>query len=289
MRARMGWRTGFLSISAALSLMYIAPAEARRVAVDFPTGGEFANEGSSWEFPSAFLAPADLPASGSLAFTYGGFSGSPLNIGGLTFTGFCMFEDGAFSLTQAGGGCSDAGSALFNLASGLDLVASATSTSPFDQGSAFISHGYSADTLVAGEPAGAAPYDIGDAVTALRFSWIDMGTAAAPTDAAYSLQAYLYFFGDGNFGVDLRYGDGAYAGASQSFTLNGSSLFASTSTLVGANDYFFRFVDGQLTTGGSEPPPPPPTGVPEPDTLALLVAALAALALTSSLRARRHR
>lgn len=273
---KSAWNATCLLLAAA-ALFLPATAEARRVAVDFPTGGEFANEGSRWEFPSTFLAPSALPATGTLQFTFDGFSGTPLNIGGATFTGFCMFEDGAFSLTQAGGGCSDAGSALFSALAGLDLVASASATSPFDPGAVFISHGYSADTLVSGEPGEAGPYELADAVTALRFSWIDMATASAPDNPAYSMQAFLYFFGDGDFGLDLRYGDAAYAGVSQAFTLNGTSLFTSSSPLVGGNDYFFRFVDGQLVTGGTEPPT---TGVPEPGVLALLAAGLIGLALS---------
>lgn len=274
-----------LAIVAAVMLP-VSNVEARRIAVDFPTGGEFANEGSRWEFPSVFLAPSALPATGSLEFTFDGFSGSALNIGGTGFTGFCVFEDGAFSLTQTGGGCSDAGSARFNLLTGVDLVASSSATDPFVPGAVFISHGYSADTLVSGDPGSAAPYDIADAVTALRFSWLDMPTADAPDTPAYSLQAFLYFFGGGDFGLDLRYGDqGNYAGLSQAFTLNGSSLFTSSSPLVGGNDYFFRFVDGQLVTGDTEPPP---TGVPEPGTFMLLAAGMAGLALTQR-RRRVHR
>lgn len=269
----------FLIATVAVSLLPIGVAEARRVAVDFPSGGEFAVEGSSWEFPSVFHAPANLPAADSLEFTFGGFSGSALNVGGASFTGFCMFEDGAFSLTQTGGGCSDAGNAVFNLVDGLDLVGSDTADNPFSTGAMFISHGYSADYLVDAEPGEADPYDIGDAVTSLRFTWYDMANAATPDTPQYRLQAYIYFLGDGDFGLDLRYEGASFAGAAQSITFGGQSLFSSESPIAQLNNYFFCFSDGALADCASGEEPPPPTGVPEPSTGVLLLAGLLGLAV----------
>lgn len=285
MNSGTGWGARVLLSAAALSLLPMA-AQARNIQVDFPTGGEFANEGSSWDFPTTFYSPSLLPASGSLEFTFGTFSGSALNIGGTSFTGFCMFEDGAFSLTQSGGGCGDSGNALFRGLAGLDLVASANAENPFDPGAVFISHGYSADRLVTGEPGGAAPYDLGDARTALRLSWIDMASSNAPDDPAYSMQAFIYFLGNGDFQLDLRYGGASFAGASQLFSAGGNSLFSSSDPLTEGNDYFFCFTGGALAECGSTEPPPP-TSVPEPGTLGLMAAGL--LGLAPALRRRLRR
>lgn len=283
MRSRTGWGTRVLLAATALSLLPMA-AEARKTAVDFPTGGEFANEGSSWEFPTTFYAPSQFPVSGSLEFTFEAFSGSALNIGGSSFTGFCMFEDGAFSLTQSGGGCSDASNALFSGLAGLDLVASDSATDPFAPGAVFISHGYSADRLVSGEPGEAAPYDLADARTALRFSWIDMALQAPDAPPAYSMQAFIYFLGDGDFQLDLRYAGASFEGASQLFSVNGNSLFSSSEPLLEGNDYFFCFTGGALAGCGTEPPP---TNVPEPGPFVLLAAGLLSLALAYRRKLRR--
>jgi MYXO-CTERM domain-containing protein len=268
--------SGLLVASLAVALLPIGTAEARRVAVDF--GGSFPSQGSDWQFPSTFYAPSDLPTTGTLGFTYQGFSGTDLNIGGATFTGFCMFEDGAFSLTQSGGGCSDSGSALFNLAAGLDLVGSDTADNPFATGAMFVSHGYSADYLIDAEPGEADPYALEDAVTSLRFTWYDMANAATPDTPQYQLQAYIYFLGGGDFGLDLRYGGGPFTGATQSISFNGESLYSSESPPVELNNYFFCFSGGALADCPSGEDPPP-TGVPEPATGALLLAGLLGLAV----------
>lgn len=269
--------SGFLVAALVVALLPIGTAEARRVAVDF--SGSFESQGSDWQFPSTFYAPSDLPTTGTLGFTYQGFSGTDLNIGGATFTGFCMFEDGAFSLTQAGGGCSDTGSALFNLVGGLDLVGSEIADNPFAIGAMSISHGYSADYLVDAEPGEADPYAIDDAVTSLRFTWYDMADAATPDTPQYRLQAYIYFLGDGDFGLDLRYEGASFAGAAQSITFGGETLFSSESPLAELNNYFFCFSGGALAACDSGEPPPPPTGVPEPGTGALVLAGLLGLAI----------
>jgi len=279
--------SGFLVAVFAMALLPMGTAEARRVAVDFPGAFEdFSNFGSVWEFPTEFYGPSELPTTGSLGFSFLGFSGSDLNIGGATFTGFCLFEDGAFSLTQTGAACGDTGSALFNLVDGLDLVGSETADNPFATGAIFISHGYSADTLIDAEPSEADPYSIDDAVASLRFTWYDMANAATPDTPQYRMQAYLYFFGDGDFGLDLRYEGASFAGATQSISFNGDTLYGTEDPPVELNNYFFCFSSGVLADCPAGEEPPPPTGVPEPASGALLLAGLVGLAVFQRRRLR---
>ena len=285
--------SGFLVAVFATALLPMGTAEARKIAVDF--NGSFESQGSDWNFLSTFYAPSDLPGTGALGFTYEGFSGTNLNIGGATFTGFCMFENGAFSLTQAGGGCSetDSASALFNLVAGLDLVGNDTAGNPFGVGAMFVSEGYSADYLIDADPGEADPYDIDEAVTALRFTWYDMANAATPDTPQYRMQAYLYFFGDGDgdfgdgdFGLDLRYEGASFAGATQSISFNGETLYGTEDPPVGENNYFFCFRSGVLADCPAGEEPPPPTGVPEPATGVLLLGGLIGLAVLQRRRLR---
>lgn len=268
-----------------VSLVFAPTVEARRIAVDFDAG-DFSTQGSAWVFTNPF-DPSALPASGSLEFTVGSFGSSPLSIGSTSFTGYCMFEDGAFSFTQAGASCNDSGNALFNvLPADLQALAALSVSGP---GAVFASQGYAANAF--SEDDSGATYSESDAVASLRFSWIDMApsyTNGEPDGPAYSMQAFIYFLGNGDFELDLRYGieefgnpNPLFPPVTQSIFANGAALYSNNDPIQAGANYFFRFTGGQMELVDVPGAPNPPTPVPEPGALVLMMAGLASLACIS--------
>ncbi|HNR21433.1 MAG TPA: PEP-CTERM sorting domain-containing protein [Steroidobacteraceae bacterium] len=283
-----------LIAAVAVALLPIGTAEARRVQVDF--GPEsFPQSGAGWPgrpgvgFDSSFDDGVDLtsaPADGSLLFTTeyrdsddtllgGPYSSHALNIGGTSYDSLRMFEDGSFALFDSATGYS-AADPLFGVFAA-DLASNA-----YDLGDGtFSSNGDGSTSYTFGFGMGlsdAAP-DADAAVAGIRFFWTNIALADDP-DTTYDFQAYIYFLGNGDFDVDMRYGSNALDSSfpsligNQFITAGGADLFRSTDALVEDADYFFRFRDGVLV-GGTTPPPPAP--VPEPGTLVLMLAGLAAL------------
>ncbi|MBV6424267.1 MAG: hypothetical protein NAOJABEB_02077 [Steroidobacteraceae bacterium] len=291
-------------VFAALALLPLTSLQARNIRVDFDPSA-FESSGSGWSFSSINLfGPSALPGSGSLQFALSGSydpdsdSGTnndvsydfqpvaPLQVGSSLYASFCMFANGTFTLSQTGDCSASAGvDPTFGLLPVAGLAPRA-GAQPTESGSMFSTNGFGVGIPAEGQPDFTGPYNIADAVPTVRLWWNDVagsydesGNAVGPS---YSIQAFIYMLGDGNFDLDVRYGirtdgidGGTYPGVERFISADGQSLFSDSSAVVTGGDYFYRFRSGLLQGGGTTEPP---TSVPEPGTLALLSAGLIALA-----------
>jgi len=278
-------------------LLLPATAQARRIQVDFDPSA-FENSGGGWIFNTIDLynqAALDSGANRSLLFNIAGSydpdndggtnndvnfafdQNAALRVGGSDYSFVCMFANFSFSFSQSNG-CGAAGDPTFSLLpiSGLSVVE--TTNAP-DPGAVFSTEGFSVGIPAEGQPDFAAPFDINAAVPTMRLWWNNLAESyefGSPVGTSYSVQAFIYFLGNGDFDLDIRYGiDGAtgFPGVERSFVVDGQTIFSSTVPAVADGDYFYRFRGGQLGGGTT----PPPTGVPEPGSLALVLAGIAAL------------
>lgn len=291
--------SGLLVASLAVALLPIGTAEARRILVDFDPGA-FEDNGGGWIFDTIQLynqAAVDAGANRSMLFNFSGSydpdndgttdndvnfafdQASALRVGGSDYSFVCMFANFSFSFSQSSG-CDAAGDPIFSMLP-IDGLSVVESTNPPDAGTVFSTLGFSVGIPAEGEPEFTEPYDIDTAVPTMRLWWnklaesYDFGNPVGPT---YSVQAFIYFLENGDFDLDIRYGiEGAtgFPAVERSINIDGQILFASTVPAVAEDDYFYRFRGGVLQGGAT----PPPTNVPEPGTLALLLAGLAVLAV----------
>lgn len=283
----------------AVSLLPLAAAHARRIQVDF--GPEsFPQSGAGWPgrpgvgFDGSFDDGVDLttaPSDGSLAFTSNYFDadgttllGGPytshnLLIGGVSYDSFRMFEDGSFSFFDSTTGPVGT-DPLFGVFA-TDLVSQAydLGNGTFNStGDGSTSHTEGFSLGLQDVPTGTDP-DPALASAAIRLFWNNIPLAGDPDQSLFQFQAYIYFLGNGDFDVDMRYAsplaDGALPGSpgNQFISAGGADLFRNTVPLVSEGDYFFRFRGGVLQGGTPEPP----TDVAEPGTLTLLLVGLAGL------------
>ncbi len=290
------WKTTCLCAAAA-ALLVPAAAQARRIQVDFDPSA-FENSGGGWIFNTIDLynqAALDAGANRSLLFSLAGSydpdsdggtnndvnfafdQSAALRVGGSDYSFVCMFANFSFSFSQSSG-CGAAGDPTFSLlpVDGLSVVE--TTNAP-DPGSVFSTQGFSVGIPAEGQPEFTAPYDINAAVPTMRLWWnnlaasYDLGSPQGPT---YSVQAFIYFLGNGDFDLDVRYGlENAtdFPGVERSFLVDGQTIFSSSNPAVPDDDYFYRFRGGQLLGGTTQPP----SGVPEPGSLAMMLAGIAAL------------
>ena len=290
------WKAASI-FAATAALLLPATAQARRIQVDFDPSA-FENSGGGWLFNTRELynqAAVDAGANRSMSFDIAGsydpdndgstandvnfaFSqNDPLRVGGSDYGFVCMFANFSFSFSQSSG-CGAAGDPSFSLLpiSGLSVV---ESTNPTDAGTVFSTEGFSVGIPAEGQPEFTAPYDINAAVPTMRLWWNNLAASydsGSPVGPSYSVQAFIYFLGDGDFDLDVRYGvEGAtgFPGVQRSFLVDGQAIFSSTDPVAAEGDYFYRFRGGQLSGGTT----PPPTGVPEPGSLSLALAGVAAL------------
>lgn len=276
-------------------LLLPATAQARRIQVDFDPSA-FVNSGGGWLFNTIDLynqAALDAGANRSLLFNISGSYDSDANgsndvnfafdqnaalrVGGSDYSFVCMFANFSFSFSQSSG-CGAAGDPVFSLLpiSGLSVVE--TTNAP-DPGAVFSTEGFSVGIPAEGQPDFTAPFDINAAVPTMRLWWNNLAESydfGSPVGPSYSVQAFIYFLGNGDFDLDIRYGiEGAtdFPAVERSFVVDGQTIFSSADPAVAENDYFYRFRGGQLGGGTTTPP----TGVPEPGSLALTLAGIAAL------------
>jgi len=256
----------------ASALTIALPSHARPVRIDFDEA-PFENNGGGW--PDAFDDAVDAtagPAGGTLAFG--------LRLGDTLFDSFCVSEDGFVGLQVGSTTCTGTTPAdyaaviapLFDP----DLV-SVFPAASYEAGSVSYSVGY-VDLE--------APYNLDEAVTAMRFFWNSLTTNGENR----IFQLFLYDTGGGNGDFDLEFaygvlGDEPYATGAQFISLDGQSLLTGTGPFGPETDYLFAFRDGAIGGTTPPPPPPPPTPVPEPASLLLLLAGLAALRLSLLRRA----
>ncbi|MGE0580918.1 MAG: hypothetical protein AB7P31_02100 [Steroidobacteraceae bacterium] len=291
------WNAICSLMAAAAALCLPATAEARKIQVDFDPSA-FENSGGGWVFSTIDLynqAALTGGASRSLLFNVAGSydpdsdgstdndvdyafnQAAALRVGGSDYSFVCMFANFSFSFSQSGG-CGAAGDPSFSLlpVAGLSVVDTAN---PTDPGAVFSTEGFSVGIPAEGQPEFAAPFDINAAVPTMRLWWNNLAATydgGAPVGPSYSVQAFIYFLGNGDFDLDVRYGienATAFPGGDRSFVVDGQTIFSSTDPAVAENDYFYRFRGGQLSGGTT----PPPTGVPEPGPLALMLAGAVAL------------
>ena len=226
---------------ASLALLPLTSLQARNIRVDFDPSA-FESSGSGWSFSSINLfGPSALPGSGSLQFALSGSYDpdsdpgtnndvsydfqpvAPLQVGSSLYASFCMFANGTFTLSQSGD-CS--GSAGVDPTFGLLPIAGLSpreGAQPTDSGSMFSTNGFGVGIPDEGQPDFTGPYNIADAVPTVRLWWNDVaesydefGNAVGPS---YSVQAFIYMLGDGNFDLDVRYGTngGSFSGIERSF------------------------------------------------------------------------
>lgn len=291
----------FAGITAALlTLVFPLPAMAKRIAVDFEPAA-FAREGSGWVFSTGILydqAAVDAGANRSMLFSLAGSydpdqsdpsnpdvnfafdQNAALRVGGSDYSFVCMFANLSFSFSQSGS-CGTAGDPSFSLLP-IDGLSVINTTNAATGGSVSSFEGFSVGIPAEGQPDFAAPYDINAAVPTMRLWWNDLAASydefGNPVGPSYSVQTFIYFLGGGNFDLDVRYGiegDTGFPGVERAFVVDGQTIFSSTNPALEDGDYFYRFRGGLLQGGGT---PPPPTNVPEPGSLALMLAGLTGLA-----------
>jgi hypothetical protein len=250
------------SIAAAALAGLSQTADAARIRIDFaPTG--FNQSGELFETDDTTFSLG----SGAMPFL--------LNFGaGAQAYDFCFGGSGAVEFITQGGTCGDT-PLLGNYIAPFSAELNIGGNTQFGTG------------LLDLTP----PFDnIADATTkAIRFVW--EGTDTANNDISTELMLWELGAGTGDFGFEMRYGNGFLEGVpdtgEQSFHLGNSTFGPVRGPFIGDDaDYFFSFVGGACTSGCTTTPPP--TTVEEPSSLALtMLGGLLVFAFAARQRLRR--
>lgn len=194
-----------------------------------------------------------------------------LTVGSTNYNTFCVAEAGAFWLSTAACGTSAGTDPLFNVLGGdwasvTNLPAGATNDGAVSVGTGFVDPDLNGDDVYLRE----------DGNRVLRILWNRIQLESGPAlPGGYTFQAVLFNLGDGDFDVEFNYGDDYVLDGLLTQGITGiTGAFTNSSGAVSSAPFASRysFRDGSLVGTGT-----PPTPVPEPMSLSLLVAGLAAL------------
>lgn len=251
-------------------------AAARVIRINFGDAG-FSGSGEAW--PQNLTNVLDVTNNGSV----GGTLPFSLQVSpGTSYDSFCVFENAVISFAAADAcNANAADSVVFGLLE--NNWVTNVDGGVVNDGAMSKSEGYvDRDPPFDSDPPDPLP------ITAVRFLWNQVHHLDDPS-SLLSFQAIFYDLGGGDFDVEFNYdtsgGTPRQFFGNQFITAGGASLYdGGAGAFTRATDYFFSFRGGVFESNVSTPPPPP-TGVPEPSSIALLLAGLGAFGW--SLRKRR--
>jgi hypothetical protein len=297
-------RIGILGLAAVCASALPRDASAGFLRINFAQAFDFGEDWTGAFDDDLNLSPGDVFTSelapGGQPFSLGAAAGPSfagtanptpfadgLNIGGTTYTSFCLSKNGAvgFGTTSAGCSLDPTLSPVFSVLGG-DWNYFPSSGAPTPSSISVALGLVDRDFGVDGT------YDAATAVPALRIFWNGMVDGPQPSDdtpplSGLEFQAIFFDLGGGDFDVEFNYRELYDTGIQRISTPDGQGGFDSLFFGVDADrlsglrtEPYFTFRDGVFALSSTTPPPPPdPNPVPEPGTLWLLSAGAALLLL----------